>query len=81
MQTPQVKPTIGRIVHFVVPNEHAIEANNGAKEVPAMVTNVFGDGTLVNLKVFTDGVYDTWRTSVHYSEEKVPYSWHWPERE
>ena len=81
METPTVKPTIGRIVHFVPPNDTCIEASNHTKEVPAIVTNVFGEGALVNLKVFTDGIYDTWRTSVHYSESKEPFSWHWPERE
>ncbi|WP_080058282.1 hypothetical protein [Spirosoma aerolatum] len=80
MQNPAVKPTIGRIVHYV-PFEKSIEANNYVKEVPAIVTNVFGEGALVNMKVFTDGIYDTWRTSVHYSEGKEPGTWHWPERE
>ncbi|WP_080058991.1 hypothetical protein [Spirosoma aerolatum] len=79
-KNPEVKPTIGRIVHYV-PFENSIEASNHAKEVPAIVVAAWGEGALVNLKVFTDGIYDTWRPSTRYSEEKEPGTWHWPERE
>jgi hypothetical protein len=33
----------------------------------------------VNLKVLADGPTDFWRTSVPYSEDKQPGTWHWPE--
>ena len=77
MLEPKVKPTIGRIVHFV-PQANSIESSNYVKEVPAIITNVFGNGALVNLKVFTDGIYDTWKTSVKYSETEEENSWLWP---
>lgn len=77
MLEPSVKLTVGRIVHFV-PQANSIEAHNYVKEVPAIITNVFGNGALVNLKVFTDGIYDTWKTSVKYSETNEENSWHWP---
>ena len=80
MQNPAVKPTIGRIVHYV-PEENSPEASNYAKEVPAIVVAVWGEGALVNLKVFTDGPTDTWVPSAHYSESKESRTWHWPERE
>ena len=44
---------------------------------PAMVTAVFGDSGICNLKVMLDGNDSYWATSVEYSEEKKPRSWHW----
>lgn len=75
---PQM-PSIGRIVHYVpIDNPNVIEAHNNATEVPAIVVRVWNKD-VVNLKVFTDGIYDTWKTSIRYSAEKEPNSWHWPE--
>jgi len=92
------KPTIGRIVHYVLANgEHR----------PAIIVRVwpgeYGNDEVkdgINVQVFLDGGNDTdaalgmgyttmderergtaWRTSVRYSGESVPGSWHWPERE
>lgn len=87
--------TVGRIVHYVMPNgEHR----------PAIVVRVWGDGhsgaQRVQLQVFTDGSNDVhtpagehpefvsgiyWATSVLHQEptEEVPdpeRTWHWPER-
>ena len=75
-----MKPTIGRIVHFVAnlvePEQH----------YPAIITHVWSD-TCVNLEVFRKGtaardVMDTGvKTSVTFDESGTqPYSWHWPEQ-
>jgi hypothetical protein len=86
------KPSIGRIVHVVMPNgDHR----------PAIVTNVFGN--LVNAHVFLDLANDRHNENVAnlrnncgadvegtaaclYSispdeDLKAPRTWHWPERE
>jgi hypothetical protein len=83
--------TIGRIVHFVMPD---------GKSRPAQVVEVFTPPT-VNLQVFTDGGNDRanwikllgympspeadvpallWRTSVGFdgSDKPVAGTWHWP---
>lgn len=74
-------PTVGRIVLYV-PQKDSPEANNQAEVVPAIVVKPWGKeaGAAVNLKVFTDGHADTWRTSIPYSEAKEPNTWHWPPR-
>lgn len=75
-----MKPTIGRIVHFV----------RGATERPAIIVHVSTDGA-VNLQVFNDSGYlgslgdalpsVTWETSVRYSEGGENRTWHWPQLE
>jgi hypothetical protein len=77
--------TFGRIVHYV-----GQSANGGASEErPAIIVRVMDarQGT-VNLHVFSDGPNDAdenlkpagaWRGVVHYSGEKQPNTWHWPE--
>lgn len=76
--------TEGRIVHYVMPNED---------HRPAIVVRVcpkewgYPDGA-VQLQVFTDGSNDGleyasglfWATSVQYSLDTVPGTWHWIER-
>ena len=76
------KPSIGRIVIFVYPEgEEHLKKNNRAVEAPAIVTRVWdAEVGMVNLKVQNDGSENTWAPSVKYSEEPVPYSWHWPAR-
>lgn len=86
-------PSIGRIVHYVMPN-------NDVR--PAIIVQVWPEGdNAVNLQVFTDGSNDNlylrdderasrgpgksarcvvWRTSVPYNEENKPGTWHWPPR-
>lgn len=68
----------GRMVHYVMPNgEHR----------PAVVTRVWSEGCC-NLTVFPDLTNDgqayatglKWATSVGFSEEKSPNTWHWIER-
>lgn len=72
--------TEGRIVHYVLEN---------GQHRPAIVVRKWGGDTgCVQLQVFTDQTNDgfkegenvVWRTSVVYSEEPKPYTWHWPER-
>lgn len=76
--------TIGRIVHYVFPGPFG-------DECPATVVGVWQDG-LVNLQLFPDSdnegknnqrvrLEDRWRTSIKFSENKGPHTWHWPERE
>jgi hypothetical protein len=74
----------GRIVHYVMPNgDHR----------PAIVVRVWRgpcgeESGCSNLQVFTDGRNDGpgfesgvhWATSVAYSDEPKPGTWHWPER-
>lgn len=81
-------PSIGRIVHFVLPNgEHR----------PAIIVRVSEEkpteNSVVQLQVFTDGSNDAsqhqrenslgllWRTSVRQDNEaKLPGTWHEAER-
>jgi hypothetical protein len=73
-------PSIGRIVHFVLPS---------GQHRPAIIVRVWGEkpteDSLVNLQVFSDGTNDKlkgteWRTSVHQAEaNKKPGTWHAPE--
>lgn len=67
----------GRIVHYVLDDgPHASETR------PAIVVKVWDkDSGCVNVNIFTDGENDgdarTWATSVLYSEEYEPRTWHW----
>jgi len=75
-----MKPSIGRIVHFV---------NNQKQHLAAIVTAVWTD-TCVNLQVFTDGSNSgdnltgniAWVTSKTFDESPDPQvqTWHWPEK-
>jgi hypothetical protein len=83
-----MRPTIGRIVHFVNDFANVQELQH---HVPAIITRVWSD-TCVNLRVFYDGTNDApegsseWKTSVIYQEPGTPRinpdprTWHWPER-
>jgi hypothetical protein len=78
-----MKPTIGRIVHFV----------QDKFTLPAIIVNVWSD-TCVNLQVFTDGSNSDpismssecpnlkWVTSATFDESAEPQqrTWHWPPR-
>lgn len=76
-----MKPTIGRIVHYVY---------GEAEHRPAIIVHVWSPET-VQLQVFNDTdpqgrANDArpqvdWQTSVPQDEdEKAPGTWHWPER-
>lgn len=77
--------TEGRIVHYVLPGDYA----KPGEHRPAIIVKVWNKETgSVNLQVFMDGTNDNlydgrlaiWTTSVVYSEEPKPGTWHWPER-
>lgn len=75
----------GRIVHYVT---------SKGKHRPAIIVQVWSKATgCSNLQVFTDGANDcqdrgefgipqnvAWMTSIQYSEEPIPRTWHFPER-
>lgn len=81
-----MKPSIGRIVHYVLPEHSGRVGEHRA----AIVTNTFG-GMLANLTVFLDqsaddpagvvGAHTMRGWSVEYDESCKPGTWHWPERE
>lgn len=83
-----MKPTIGRIVHFVQKKPEGY--GDALVHLPAIVTAVWSE-TCVNLQVFTDGTNSDvqnmapvkWVTSASLdaSELPAPRTWHWPERE
>lgn len=81
------KPSIGRVVHYVLN-----EGRNAGEHRPAFVVKVWGDqpDSLVQLQVFTDSnpASDSndclpqvlWKTSVKLDADAAPGTWHWPER-
>jgi len=83
-----MKPTIGRIVHFV--QKRPAGYGDALVHLPAIIVAVWGD-TCVNLQVFTDGTNSDpeetnrvkWITSASLDETETPQprTWHWPERE
>lgn len=90
-----MKPTIGRIVHYVQRKPSSYQTVDGPValvHLPAIVVAVWAD-TCVNLQVFTDGSNSEegpnsnppsvkWITSATFDESaSQPYTWHWPERE
>lgn len=83
-----MKPTIGRIVHFV--QKKPAGYGDALVHLPAIIVSVWGE-SCVNLQVFTDGTNSDeqnmapvkWITSASMdaSENPQPRTWHWPERE
>lgn len=72
-----MKPSVGRIVHFV-------EVRRGDSHCAAVITRVHAD-TCVNLRLFEDHAsYDPpseFKTRVFLDEDdKHSGTWHWPER-
>ncbi len=74
-----MKPSIGRIVHFVIDRE--------GNHVAAIITAVWSD-TCVNLRLFLDGSntpnpqkfgWAEWITSRSFDENCGVGTWHWPE--
>lgn len=78
---PEQVPSIGRVVHYVLP-----DGRNPGEHRPAFIVKVWGP-TSVNLQVFVDGTNDypeyagsVWATSVPFDPSgEQPSSWHWPE--
>lgn len=73
-----MKPSIGRIVHYVTA---------AGKHIPAIIVAVWSE-TCVNLRIFHDGsnsadqtAFNEWETSRSLDETNQPYTWHWRERE
>jgi hypothetical protein len=87
-----MKPTIGRIVHYVQEKPLWAQPPGGPTQMvhlPGIIVAVWSD-TCVNLKVFTDETNSDeqntlpikWITSVTMDESGTQArSWHWPERE
>lgn len=90
---PKLEPSIGRIVHYVLPEK----SNRAGRHRAAIVAGVHGDA--INLTVFLDSTLDMpsdHGTSKRYDvagklmlhaydveedpEGERPGSWHWPER-
>ena len=77
------QPSIGRVVHYVLP-----DGRYPGEHRPAFIVKIWGP-TSVNLIVFVDGTNDypaggaspRWATSVQLdaSETPAPGTWHWPE--
>ena len=69
-------PSVGRVVHYKVsPSDPPELRSNYAEVLPAIIVIVWSDNN-VNLKVFTDGPTDVWKTSVLLGDE--PGQWSWP---
>jgi hypothetical protein len=84
-------PSVGRIVHYVLPLHSSLRPDKIGDHRPAMVVRVWGEvdpDTTIQLSVFLDGKNDMegytgqnhWATSVRHDEvNKEPGTWHWPE--
>jgi len=73
-------PSIGRVVHYVLS-----DGPHAGEHRPAFIVQIWSGG-YCNLQVFVDGTNDypdyigsVWATSVEYSAEPKPRTWHWPE--
>lgn len=68
-----MKPSIGRIVHFVL--------DSTKSPIAAIIVAVWTD-TCVNLRIFRDGsnTQPEWQTSKIFDDSETPASgtWHWP---
>jgi hypothetical protein len=82
---PRAMPglTEGRMVHYVLP-----DGPNAGEHRPAVIVRIWDHGSgYVNLQVLVDGTNDypqynglLWATSIEYSEEPRPRTWHWIEK-
>jgi hypothetical protein len=80
-----MKPTVGRIVHYTLP-----DGRSSGQVRPAIVVRTWDESyTSIQLQVFTDETNDgfvggiVWKTSVMQSANGEPElgRWHWPKRE
>lgn len=76
--------TEGCIVHYVLP-----DGSHAGEHRPAIVVKVWNQNQgYVNLQVFVDGTNDypttyngtVWATSIPFSEDPQPRTWHWIEK-
>lgn len=85
-------PSVGKIVHYVLPH-----GRSQGQHRPAIIVRIWDKNptidSLVQLQVFTDSTNDytkgdtggstglLWATSVHHADtsENKPATWHWPE--
>lgn len=68
-----MKPTIGRIVHYIPQHEWP-------EHIAGIVTRIDGEGLLA-LTIFPKGQPTMNVQSVPFSEDPKIGTWHWPERE
>jgi hypothetical protein len=75
-----MKPTVGRIVNFTLP-DYPVGARNAGEVRGAVITRVWNN-TCVNLRVFTDGSNDEGQSEYHTSvvQGDVMGKWNWPVR-
>jgi hypothetical protein len=72
-----MKPTIGRIVIFNVPQDMKPKVNF-AEKLPAIIVRTWSND-IVNLKIIADGPEDLWETSVPMGDKER--NWNWPVKE
>jgi hypothetical protein len=84
-------PSIGRVVHYVLPQRAELRHHIVGELRPATIIKVWGaddPDAAIQLAVFLDGQNDKegwsgeflWATSVRHDEvNKEPGTWHWPE--
>lgn len=73
-----MKPSIGRIVHFVL-------GEPNVRPIAAIITAVWSD-ICVNVRIFQDGSntqptqFSEWITSIIFDDSERPAArtWHWP---
>lgn len=68
------QPTVGRIVHYV----NGTQRQHLAALVVAVPPHTPPE--TINLVVFTQDGNPQPRTYTRYSEEGLPFTWHWPEK-
>lgn len=88
METNQA--SVGRIVHVVLDDTIPDIRPHAVGQIrPAIVVRTWGENggpsESINVQVLLDGTNDIdvmapqiWLTSVHYSAEPKPRTWHWP---
>jgi hypothetical protein len=70
-----MKPTIGKIVYYKLPDWDKTSINGNKSDIlPAVIVAVWSD-TSVSLKVITDGLNDLWKTSVQFGDTTGTWSW------
>jgi hypothetical protein len=74
MMPEQKVPSIGRVVHYNVPEDERKNCNY-ASVLPAVIVRIWSN-ECVNLKVLNDEKEDFWRTSVVLGDQEG--EWFWP---